>query len=36
MVSSEVVGLIAPVLVVTYNIRLGIAALRGSRKGPFV
>jgi hypothetical protein len=36
MMSSEVAGLIAAIFVVTYNIRIGMAALRGSRKGPFI
>lgn len=34
--SSEVAGLMAAVLVVAYNIRLAIAAVRGRRPGPFV
>ncbi len=34
--SSEVAGLIAAVLVVTCNLRIGMAALRGSRTGPFI
>jgi hypothetical protein len=34
--SSEVAGLIAAILVAIYNIRIGVAALRGSRQGPFI
>lgn len=34
--SAEVAGLIAAIIVVTYNLRIGIAALRGRRMGPFV
>jgi hypothetical protein len=35
-VSAEVAGLIAAVMVVAYNIRIGVAAIRGRRTGPFV
>jgi hypothetical protein len=34
--TSDVAGLIATVIVVTYNLRVGMAALRGSRNGPFI
>jgi len=34
--SGEMAGVIAAVLVVTYNLRIGIAALRGMRRGPFI
>ena len=34
--SNETAGLIAAILVVTYNIRMAVAALRGRRRGPFI
>lgn len=34
--SIEVVAVIVLVLGVTYNIRIGLAALRGNRTGPFI
>ena len=34
--SGEVAGLVAAIFVVAYNLRIGMAALRGTRKGPFV
>ena len=34
--SGEMAGVIAAVLVVAYNLRIGIAALRGTRRGPFI
>jgi hypothetical protein len=34
--SSDVAGLIAAILVGIYNVRIGVAALRGSRQGPFI
>jgi len=34
--SAEVAGLIAAIIVVAYNIRVGVAALGRRRMGPFV